>query len=259
MKIAIAGKGGVGKTTLAALLCWALKDTEADVLAVDADPDTNLGFVLGFPDAQNITPIIQMKGLIKERMEVQEGNRSLFKLNPKIDDIPDRFIREHKGIKLIVMGTVKLAGGGCFCPENTFLKRLLHQIVLRQNEHIVVDFEAGVEHLGRGTASKFEYLIVVVEPTRLSFDSFKRIYPLAKALGIKKILAAANRVRTKEETDFINSHLDKTQILGTISYSESCLEANRTGNWEVLKRDKIYQEVKKIAKILLNSGRGENG
>lgn len=259
MKIAIAGKGGVGKTTLAGLLCWALKDRGDQVLAVDADPDTNLGSMLGFPDAENIIPIIRMQELIEKRTEVQEGNRSLFKLNPKVDDIPDKFMREHNGIRLIVMGTVKPAGSGCFCPEGTFLKRLLHQIVLRKNEDIIVDFEAGLEHLGRGTAAKFDRLIIVVEPTMFSVNSFKRIYPLAKDMGIEDVLAVANRVSGQEGIEFINSNLDRTQILGTIAYSEACIEANQTGDWEMLKKDNIYREVKKIVEILLNSRRQKSG
>ncbi len=254
MRIAIAGKGGVGKTTLAALLCWAFKDEGQDVLAVDADPDANLGTVLGFPKAQEIVPIIQMKELIAERMGSGADKGGLFKLNPKIDDIPDKFIREHQGVKLIVMGTVKAGDSGCVCPENTFLKRLLHQIVLNNDEHIIVDFEAGLEHLGRGTASRFDHLLIVAEATKLSLDTLKRIYPLAKDIGIKQFSCVANRVRNKEELEFIRSNLGKMNLLGNFSYSATCLQANQTGDWSVLKKDKIYQEAKTIAKTLLSGG-----
>jgi len=259
MKIAIAGKGGVGKTTVAALLCWALKDAGAEVLAVDADPDTNLGSVLGFPEAEQIIPIVNMRELIDERMKIQQGNRSFFKLNPKIDDIPDKFIKVHAGIKLMVMGTVKLAGSGCFCPESTFLKRLLHSIVLRDNEHIVVDFEAGVEHLGRGVASKFDHLLIVVEPTKLSLDTFKRIYPQAKNMGVKNIWALANRVRTSKDIEFIQSFLGKAKLLGSISYSQTCIEADQKGDWQRLKEDKIYQQAKEIIKIILDLEGAKDG
>lgn len=259
MKIAIAGKGGVGKTTLAALLCWALRDGGEQVLAVDADPDTNLGSVLGFPQAEGAIPIVQMKELIDERMEVQKGNRTFFKLNPKIDDIPETFMQEHNGIKLIVMGTVKLAGSGCFCPESTFLKRLLHNIVLRQNEHIVVDFEAGLEHLGRGVASKFDHFIVVVEPTKLSLDTFSRIYPAAKDMGIKKIWAVANRIRGPRDVEFIQPFLGQAKLLGSISYSQACIEANQSGDWQSLRSDSVYREAREITKGILNSGGSEDG
>lgn len=252
MKIAIAGKGGVGKTTLAALICWALKDMEFSVLAVDADPDTNLGAVLGFPNAENFIPIIHMKELIEERMEIQDGNRSWFKLNPQIDDIPDKFIKEHDGIKLIVMGTVKEGDAGCVCPENTFLKRLLHQVSLRKDQHIIVDFEAGLEHLGRGTASNFEHLIIVTEPTKLSLDTLKRIYPLAKDIGIKNIWVVANRVKDKKDIDFVKSNLDKVGFLGAISYSKLCEQVNQNQTWQRLKEDKIYQETKEIVNTIIN-------
>lgn len=251
MKIAIAGKGGVGKTTISALICWALNDKGSNVLAVDADPDTNLGSVLGFPLSKKITPIIKMKELVEERMGVREGNRSLFKLNPKVDDIPDKFMREHHGVKLIVMGTIEGGDSGCACPENTFLKRLLHQIALRANEHIVVDFEAGVEHLGRGTAEKFDHLLIVVEPTNLSLDSFDRILPLARDIGIKKIWVIANRIKTSKDVEFVRSRLGKEVLLGSVSFSPACSEASQSGNWEILKQDKIYQDVGNIVKSLL--------
>lgn len=251
MRIAVAGKGGVGKTTFSALFCWALKETGAEVLAVDADPDANLARVLGFSDYEKIKPIIQMKDLIEERMGVKDGNRSFFKLNPQIDDIPDKFIREQDGVKLIVMGTVNAGDAGCACPENTFLKRLLHKIVLRENEHIVVDFEAGVEHLGRGTAAKFDHLLIIIEPANLSLDSLKRIYPLAKDIGIKEISLVANRIRDEDDLNFIKSNLDKIEILGRLSYSAACQKASQDGNYPALKQDKIYREVKNIAKALL--------
>ncbi|PIQ89120.1 MAG: carbon monoxide dehydrogenase [Candidatus Omnitrophica bacterium CG11_big_fil_rev_8_21_14_0_20_42_13] len=251
MKIGIAGKGGVGKTTLAALICWALKDAGLDVLAVDADPDANLGSALGFPKAQEITPIVEMKELIHERMGVSEDNPGFFKLNPKIDDIPDRFLKVHGGIKLIVMGTIKGGNTGCACPENTFLKRLLHQITLRDNEHIVVDFEAGVEHLGRGTADKFDRLIIVVEPSTLSIESAKRIYPLAKDIGIKNISLVANRIASDSDINFIASRLDTAGLLGVVHFSDNCKSANQRGDWESLKKDKVYTEIKEVVEKLL--------
>ena len=250
----MAGKGGVGKTTLAALICWALKEKGERILAVDADPDANLGFVLGFPKSSDIIPIALMKELIDERMEVKAGNRGFFKLNPQIDDIPDKFLRQHNGVELIVMGTVEAGNSGCICPENTFLKRLLHQIVLRENEHIVVDFEAGIEHLGRGTASKFDHLIIVVEPTRLSLDTFKRIYPLAKDIGVKNIWAVANNVRSPADLKFIAPYLGKAKLLGSLPYCQACVEANQRGDWQVLKKEKIYAEAKEIVSRLFKRG-----
>lgn len=252
MKIAIAGKGGVGKTTISALICLALTDKGFSVLAVDADPDANLGTVLGFPGADKIIPIIKMKELVDERMQVQGGNRSLFKLNPKVDDIPDKFLQEYRGVKLIVMGTIEGGDSGCACPENTFLKRLLHQIVLRENEHIVVDFEAGIEHLGRGTADKFDHLIIVVEPTHLSMDTLDRIYPLAKDIGIKDIWVIVNSVKADSDIEFVRSRLGKIELLGVVGFSGFCSGVAQSGNWEALKQDKIYQDVRKLTDKLLD-------
>jgi len=264
MKIAIAGKGGVGKTTLSAFISRALRDLGFRVLAVDADPDANLGFMLGFPDAEKIIPIINMKQLVKERMGVRDDNPKMFKLNPNIDDIPNTFSRTHNGITLIVMGSVKAGDAGCACPENTFSKRLMHKIVLRKDEHIVVDFEAGVEHLGRGTASKFDHLLIVVEPTKVSLDSFKKIYPLAKDIGIKKTWVIANRVKGPDDIDFIESQIAKEdtarsiKLLGSVAYSEACASLNKTGDWETLKDTPLFEEIKNLVKILLDNNGGKN-
>ncbi|MFH1753273.1 MAG: AAA family ATPase, partial [Candidatus Omnitrophota bacterium] len=167
MKIALAGKGGTGKTTLSALLIQRLAQKDKGVLAVDCDPDSNLGIALGFQGVEKITPIIKMEELIKERMGVS-ADGTLFKLNPKIDDIPDKFSKKSGNIKLIVMGAVKKGGSGCVCPENAFVKNLIEHLVLRRGEDVVMDMEAGVEHFGRGTAQSCDSVLVVVEPSRKS-------------------------------------------------------------------------------------------
>ena len=157
MKIAISGKGGVGKTTLAALLIKYFRDQGKKVLAVDADPDANLALALGVPDPDSITPISDMKDLVHERTEAEPGKMgSFFKMNPKVDDIPDKFSRNLDGIKLIVMGTVKKGGSGCICPESVMLKALMTNIVLFRDEVVVMDMEAGIEHLGRATTRGVE-------------------------------------------------------------------------------------------------------
>ena len=167
MKIAISGKGGVGKTTLAALLIDYFRSQGKKVLAVDADPDANLALALGIPDPENITPLSQMKEMIAERTDSKPGSMGgFFKMNPKVDDIPEKYSRQVDGVKLIVMGGVKKGGSGCICPESVLLRTLVTHMVLLRDEVVVMDMEAGIEHLGRATAQGVDKLIIVVEPGR---------------------------------------------------------------------------------------------
>lgn len=230
MKIAITGKGGVGKTTLAVMLIKILTQNGKEVLAVDCDPDSNLGRALGFEDADKIIPIVGMKDLIKERMGVLEGG-GFFKLNPKIDDIPEKFSRQKENIKLIVMGGMKKAGSGCACPENAFIKILIEHLVLRRDEDVVMDMEAGVEHFGRGTAQSCDAVLVVIEPSQKSLDSAKRINALARELNIKKIYAVANKVRSAKDRDFIVMGLEKEfELIESLPFSEEILEVDKSGS-----------------------------
>jgi len=229
MKIAFAGKGGTGKTTLSALFIQRLAEKDNGVLAVDCDPDSNLGIALGFQDADKITPIIKMEKLIKERMEISVDG-TLFKLNPKIDDIPDKFSKKNGNIKLIVMGAVKKGGSGCACPENAFVKNLIEHLVLKRGEDVVMDMEAGVEHFGRGTAQGCDALAVVVEPSQKSVESAKRITTLAYDLGIKKIFAIGNKVRSRDDEEFIKKSLKgPLELIEAIPFSGEILKADKQG------------------------------
>lgn len=246
MKIAIAGKGGVGKTTISALIALGLKDLGYQVLAIDADPDPNLALVLGFPEAEKITPVAGMKPLIAERMELNPQYPGWYKMNPEVSDLPEKFIKVHQGIKLIVMGTIERGASGCACPESTFLKRLLKEIVLKRNECIVVDFEAGLEHLGRATAANFDYLLVVLEPDVMSISSFKRIYPLAKDIGVKNIFAIINKIQNKQEINFVKKHFEKQIILGFLPYSQKCQQISRSGEWEKLRELELFSALRDL-------------
>ncbi|MGB8990588.1 MAG: carbon monoxide dehydrogenase accessory protein CooC [Desulfobaccales bacterium] len=230
MKIAISGKGGVGKTTLAALLINYFRNQGKKVLAVDADPDANLALALGIPDPENITPLSQMKEMIAERTDSQPGSMGgFFKMNPKVDDIPEKYAREMDGVKLIVMGGVKKGGSGCICPESVLLRTLVTHLVLLRDEVVVMDMEAGIEHLGRATAQGVDRLIIVVEPGRRSLETAMHVKQLADDLGLKKVAVVGNKIRSAADEEFLRTNLPDFPILGFIRFDEKIIEADLKG------------------------------
>jgi CO dehydrogenase maturation factor len=227
MKIAVSGKGGVGKTTLSALLIRMFNEQGRRVLAIDADPDANLAAALGIDDADKITPISAMKSLIFERTEAKPGSiGGFFKLNPKVDDLPDALSVRFGNIKLIRLGGIKKGGSGCICPESTLLKVLVSHMVLARDEVVVMDMEAGIEHLGRATAQAVDKLIVVVEPGRRSIDTAFHIDKLASEIGLKNIVLVGNKIRGKKDGDFLKTYLPGYRFLGFIPYDEALIEAD---------------------------------
>lgn len=219
MKVAFTGKGGVGKTTLASLFVQVLAKEGKEILAVDCDPDSNLGKALGF--TEKIRPIAQMEDVINERMGVDKQNKSFFQLNPKIDDIPDKFSKSKGNIKLIVMGAVKKGGAGCMCPENAFVKNLLNHIVLKRDEHIVMDMEAGLEHFGRGTAASCDCVLIVVEPSLNSIETAKNIWKFARDIGISKAYALGNKIRQEQESAFIEQELGAIKLIEAVEFDQN--------------------------------------
>jgi len=225
MKLAITGKGGVGKTTLAAGLALSFSQDGKRVIAIDADPDSNLAATLGFPEPEKIIPLVEMKELIAERTGVEPGTvGGYFKLNPKVDDIPDKFSREHQGIKLLLMGRVKKGGSGCFCPENAFLKAVLSHLFFSREDVVILDMEAGIEHLGRGTAEGVDGLIIVAEPSMRSIETAFRIKSLAEDLKIDKVFLVGNKVRNDKDIDFIRKNISDFEILGFIWYNNKLID-----------------------------------
>jgi len=232
MKIAITGKGGVGKTTLAAVLARLYAAEQRKVLAVDVDPDANLGLALGFSEQEleEIIPISKMNELIAERTgSTKENFGKFFKINPHVDDIPDRFSKEKNGVKLLVMGTVETGGGGCVCPEHVVLKRVISHLVIGRDEAVIMDMEAGLEHLGRGTASMVDRFIVVIEPGARSIQTYHKVKSLAADLGVKRVSVVANKVRGADDEEFLKNAIPQEELFGFISYNDEVISADRKG------------------------------
>jgi CO dehydrogenase maturation factor len=226
MKIAISGKGGVGKTLLASLLAKTFAESGYSVIAIDADPDANLATTLGFPDAEKASPISEMKELVEERTETKPGKAGLyFKINPMVDDIPEKYSLKHNNIRLLVMGPVKKGGTGCYCPENALLAALLAHLLIARDEVVILDMAAGIEHLSRGTARAVDKLIVVVEPRRGSIETAYRIDKLARDIGLGSIALVANKVHNQSEREFITSRLKGFEFLGFIPYDQAMVQA----------------------------------
>lgn len=227
MKIAITGKGGSGKTTLAGLLARAFAQDGKKVLAIDADPDANLASAIGFSaeSVAKLQPFSKMKDLAKERTGAGYGG--LFILNPKVDDLPEAFSVEHQGVQLLMMGTVEQGGTGCVCPEHTLLRSLVKHLLLKRDTVLIMDMEAGIEHLGRSTADAVDVLIVVVEPGHRSIQTSRQIEKLAADIGIKTIAYVGSKIKDASDIDFIKANISDKTLLGTISYCESVREADK--------------------------------
>lgn len=232
MKIAITGKGGVGKTTLSSVISRIYASEGRKVLAADVDPDANLGMALGFSEEElaEITPISEMSDLIAERTGAAPGGLGkFFKINPQVDDIPDRFAKEKDGVKLLVLGTVEVGGHGCVCPEHVVLKQVLSNLVVFREDVVILDMEAGLEHLGRGTASFVDCFIVVIEPGARSIQTYEKVKKLASDLGVKQVRVVANKVRDDSDKAFLKSRIPEEDLLGFISYNQEVIDADRRG------------------------------
>jgi CO dehydrogenase maturation factor len=251
MKIAISGKGGVGKTTFASFLIRALADEGKRVLAIDADPDANLAQALGVKNSEDIVPISEMKELIEERTGAKVGAMGqFFKLNPKVDDLPESLSVEVNGVKVMVMGSVKKGGSGCVCPESILLKHLVRHIVLARDEAVILDMEAGLEHLGRGTAMSVDRLVVVVEPGRRSIETAHQIRKLAGDLGIKKLNFLGNKIRSDKDKQFLLDQMPDFDFLGFIPYATDIIEADLDGRPPYEKNKETLKLVRGMVKQL---------
>ena len=243
MKIAISGKGGVGKTLLASLLSTVFVEFGYSVIAIDADPDANLAATLGFPHPEKITPISEMSTLIEERTGARPGQIApYFKLNPKVDDLPEKYSLKYNSIKLMVMGRIKRGGTGCYCPEGALLQALITHLLLARDEVVILDMEAGIEHLSRGTARAVDKLIIVVEPGRRSVETAYRITSLAKDISLQNIAIVGNKFRNQSEREFLISSLPDFEFLGFIPYDQAVVEAALANPRGVARKAKPVRE-----------------
>ena len=253
MKIGISGKGGVGKTLLASLLSRIFIESGYSVLAIDADSNSTLAATLGFPKADEITPISEMKELAAERTGARPGQSDVyFKLNPRVDDIPEKYWRQHNGVKLMVMGQIKRGGSGCYCSENVLLQALVNHLLLERNEVIILDMEAGIEHLGRATARAVDKLIVVVEPSRRSVETAHRIKKLAHDIGLNNVAVVGNKIRSQAEKEFLLTGLVGFEFLGFIPYDSAVTEADMANLPLLDSSPQIVAAVRNIYQSLLS-------
>lgn len=253
MKLAVAGKGGVGKTTLVSLLAGVYSAEGEKVIAIDADPDANLAMALGIPSeqARRITPIAELKDLIEERTGAKPGSvGAFFKLNPRVDDIPERFSARKDNIRLLVMGSVKAGGGGCVCPESVLLKSLVSHLLLGMSDVVIMDMEAGLEHLGRGTAQGVDAFIIVVEPGKRSLETAEAIRALAKDIGIDKSYVVGFKTHNDADRKFIMDNLPGFEVIGFVDYNPHIAEADRLGLGVFEMAPEAVEEVKKIKQEL---------
>jgi len=249
MKIAVTGKGGVGKTTLSAVLSYLFASEGKKVIAVDADPDANLAQALGISqsDIDKIRPIADIGELVEERTGVKPGSMGgIFKLNPKVDDLPEGLGFKIAGITLLIMGKAKTASSGCYCPENVLLRRLLKHLVVERDEVVVVDMEAGIEHLTRGTAEAVDAFIVVVEPGQRSIQTAHVVKEMAKGLGVKHVFVVANKVRNEKDIEFLKEHMKDMDLIGFIKFNQSVMDADVRGGSPYEGTSGAVEEIKEI-------------
>ncbi|HEX7974116.1 MAG TPA: ArsA-related P-loop ATPase [Anaerolineales bacterium] len=256
MKIAITGKGGVGKTTLTALLAQVYSDRGRQVLAVDADPSPCLAGALGFSAElrARLRPISEMDELILERTGAKPGTvGGFFTINPRVDDIPERFSVLHRGVRLLEMGAVDIGGSGCICPESAMLKTLFTHLLFRKDDVLLLDMYAGVEHLGRSTVDFVDAMLVVVEPTRRSLGTAAQIKSLARDIGLTRLWLVGNKVRDEQEAAFLRAETPGLPVLGMLPADLAVQEADRLGRPVYDYVPTLRQSAEQMASALVES------
>ncbi len=249
----MSGKGGVGKTTLAGVMARILGQRGKRVIALDADPDSNLAGAIGIEESElsKVQPLAQMQEFIEERTGTKKGQYgAFFQINPKVDDILERFSLEKEGVSFIMLGSIPQGGGGCFCPESALLKSFLSHVLIERDDYVIVDMEAGLEHLGRGTTEYIDALIIVVEPGKRSFQTALQINKLSRDIGIKRVYLVGNKITGEADLQFMNEHSSGFILLGNMGYNEKIIEADKLGLSPYDLDPNIRAEVEDIIAIL---------
>jgi CO dehydrogenase maturation factor len=242
MKLAISGKGGVGKTTITALLAQAYADAGREVLAVDADPAPCLADALNFPAElrKKLHPIAEMEDLIYERTGAKPGTvGGFFTINPRVDDIPEKFSVVNRGVRLLEMGSVDMGGAGCICPESAVLKTLFTHLLFRKDDVLILDMYAGVEHLGRATVDFVDAMLVVIEPTYRSMQTAIQIKKLANDIGLERLLLVANKIRNQDDQNFVDSNKPDIPLLASFPSEDAVNEADH-------EKEAVYDRVESL-------------
>jgi CO dehydrogenase maturation factor len=253
MKLAITGKGGVGKTTISSLLSRLYASEGRNVTAIEANLDHNLAMALGFTpeEARSIKPIAELTDLIEERTGAKPGTQApLYKLNPKVDDIAERFSLTKNGVRLLLLGAVKSGGSGCYCPESALLRTLMTHLLLSKTDVLIMDMDAGVEHLSRGTTESVDAFIIVVEPGKRSLQTAQTIRKMALDLGINQSYIVGNKITSQQDKQFIIDNSDDFEVLGFINIDPYIREADLKGISAFDNAPQVIDEIKAIKKRL---------
>jgi len=250
MKIAISGKGGVGKTTVSATLAKLFAASYKKVYAVDADPDACLAAAVGIPEEQinQLKPLVDMKELVEQK---SAGGGAFFSLNPDVDDVLDEYSIPLDNIRFLRMGGIKQGGSACYCRENSFLNALVGGLLWDKDSAVILDMGAGIEHLTRGTARSVDIMLVVIEPSKNSVNTARLVKQLATDIGIKKVMFIGNKIRNEKEKEFIQKHFSADEILGFIPFDEEIWESSMESGPAVHVGGELFRSMQEIQEKLL--------